>query len=493
MYTMSGAEGSHAGRSEQTRGTGAAALHRALGPLAMAWACLCLLPAWGRADLAIVLSTDFETGYYSSLALQSPYARNVDIESACPDAVARAHGDRVYILGRFGCDHVQIVDGTTGATLDQWSTGAGTNPQDIEIYTPTKAYISLYERDFLSIVNPQTGASLGTISLATFSDADGLPEAHEMVLVGDRLFVALQRLDRPGGFVASNPSFIAVIDCTTDQLIDVNPLEPGVQGIPLTGRNPFGELIYDPVRDQIVVTEVGNFGALDGGAEFVDPTTWTASGFFITESTLGGDLNTLRLWVDCTGYAIVNDASFNTKLVRFDRCAGTNLGVCLATPGFNLSDLEIYFDGTLLVTDRDLVTPGVRLFRASGCTEITTAPLAFGLPPQDIAIVHPFAPTGVPELPALAALRLLPNEPNPFNPATTLRFEALPGTPVVLEILDVRGRRLVRLWDGPVQGTAAQVVWNGRDAGGQGLPSGLYVARLRSAQGVRTRLLTLVR
>ena len=93
---------------------------------------------------------------------------------------------------------------------------------------------------------------------------------------------------------------------------DAEPLTPGLQGIRLTGRNPFGELLFDPVRQKIVVVEVGNFGVLDGGAEFIDPATLTAEGFFITETELEGDLNALRLYVDCTGYAIVTDSSFPT-------------------------------------------------------------------------------------------------------------------------------------------------------------------------------------
>ena len=56
----------------------------------------------------------------------------------------------------------------------------------------------------------------GTIDLASLADGDGLPEMSQMALVGERLFVSLQRLDRRTGFVPNGPSWLAVVDTTTD-------------------------------------------------------------------------------------------------------------------------------------------------------------------------------------------------------------------------------------------------------------------------------------
>jgi FlgD Ig-like domain len=445
------------------------------------------------ADAALVISTDYSTAYYSRLDLSPPFAHTNNIGAVCADAGARAHDGKLYVLGRLGCDHVQVIDGTTFATLDQWSTGNGTNPQDIEVVSPTKAYISLYERDYVLIVNPQTGATLGSVSLATFADADGLPEAADMALVGDRLFVALQRLDRPGGYVASNPSYVAVIDCTTDQLIDVDPQAPGVQAIVLSGRNPFSDLTLDPVRQKLYVAEAGNFGVLDGGVEFIDPVTLHAEGLFVTESALGGDLNAVRLWTDCTGYAIVNDASFRTKLVRFDRCGGTALGTSWQSAGFDLCDVEIDFERAhVLITDRDLVTPGVRIFAAGSGNQITTSPIDFGLPPCELVLVNGTPPADGP-VPARPTLTLTPNWPDPFNPSTSMRIEADGDRSVRLEIFDIAGRRVRTLWDGIVPSGGRTLQWDGRDGTGVPLPSGVYLARLVAGNEIRGDRLTLVR
>lgn len=464
-------------------------LHRPAVLLALA---VLALSAPARADQAVVLSTDFSTGYYSSLQLEPPWGHTNDIDAICPDAAVRVHGDRIYVLGRFGCDHVQVIDAGSLATLTQYSTGNGTNPQDIEIVAEDKAYVSLYETDALLILDPRDGTPQGSVSLAAFSDADGLPEATDMAVVGDKLFVCLQRLDRPGGFIAANPSWLAVIDIATNAIVDVDPGTPGLQAIVLSARNPFTELVLDPVRDKLYVGMAGDFGVLDGGVEFIDPVTLQAEGLFVTEAQLGGDLNAVRLWVDCSGYAIVNDTSFRTRLVRFDRCNGGPVTTCHESQGFDLCDLDIDRQGIVLVADRDLLQPGVRLFHATDGSALMPQPISVGLPPCELAPLAAPLPTPATP-PGPAALHLEPNHPDPFNPTTTLRVTAPPGTAVRLDILDVRGRRVRSLWAGVLASGERSLAWDGRDDAGVPAPSGVYVARLGSSLGTCRDKLTLVR
>lgn len=89
--------------------------------------------------------------------------------------------------------------------------------------------------------------------------------------------------------------------------------------------------------------------------------------------------------------------------------------------------------------------------------------------------------------------RLLPNFPNPFNPATQLRFElAQPGA-VRLAILDAAGRA-VRRFDLGLRGAGAHAVaWDGRDDRGRELASGVYFVQLRSGLQASARRVTLLR
>ncbi len=69
--------------------------------------------------------------------------------------------------------------------------------------------------------------------------------------------------------------------------------------------------------------------------------------------------------------------------------------------------------------------------------------------------------------------------PNPFNPATTISFRLDEPGAIDLEIFDARGRRVHAdaAGDLPVGEHARR--WNGRDASGRPLPSGVYLYRLR--------------
>lgn len=87
--------------------------------------------------------------------------------------------------------------------------------------------------------------------------------------------------------------------------------------------------------------------------------------------------------------------------------------------------------------------------------------------------------------------------PNPFNPTTRLVFSIapdVPAQPARLEIVDLRGRVVKVLVSEIVsQGRDYEAVWNGRDASGLPVGSGVYMARLRVGQWQATRALTLVK
>lgn len=96
-------------------------------------------------------------------------------------------------------------------------------------------------------------------------------------------------------------------------------------------------------------------------------------------------------------------------------------------------------------------------------------------------------PVGV-ETPATPRLALEPNRPNPFNPRTTLRFALGVEGPVSVVIHDVRGRVVRTLADGAVLPAGPQeMVWDGKDATGAAVASGIYLARVE-ANGFRESL-----
>ncbi|MDZ7338916.1 MAG: hypothetical protein ONB30_10280 [candidate division KSB1 bacterium] len=77
--------------------------------------------------------------------------------------------------------------------------------------------------------------------------------------------------------------------------------------------------------------------------------------------------------------------------------------------------------------------------------------------------------------------------PNPSNGAFRLVVEAEPPAPVEVVIYDVVGRQIARVAQEAIQSTRSLLVWNGVDASGLPVPSGVYwcVARTVSPDGAR--------
>lgn len=94
-------------------------------------------------------------------------------------------------------------------------------------------------------------------------------------------------------------------------------------------------------------------------------------------------------------------------------------------------------------------------------------------------------------LPAVRAV-LHPAAPNPFNPSTVLAFELPRFGPVRLDVLDARGRLVRTLSSGNHAAGRHEVSWDGRDADGRSLPSGVYFSRLVTESRTETGKLTLV-
>jgi len=115
-----------------------------------------------------------------------------------------------------------------------------------------------------------------------------------------------------------------------------------------------------------------------------------------------------------------------------------------------------------------LVEAGVDAFEILGRGAPTAAEPAIGAPP---------APTV---------------RPNPFSSRAWVRFEA-PVGPVRVTVHDLAGRVVRILEDGTRPAGAATLVWDGRDAGGHPVASGIYAVRIRTTGGTSMRKVVRIR
>jgi hypothetical protein len=77
-------------------------------------------------------------------------------------------------------------------------------------------------------------------------------------------------------------------------------------------------------------------------------------------------------------------------------------------------------------------------------------------------------------------LKMSQNYPNPFNPATQIDYSVRQSGPVQIAIFDILGHHVKTLVDDNQVAGEYTVVWDGRDATGQEVSSGLYFYTLRS-------------
>jgi flagellar hook assembly protein FlgD len=76
---------------------------------------------------------------------------------------------------------------------------------------------------------------------------------------------------------------------------------------------------------------------------------------------------------------------------------------------------------------------------------------------------------------------------------TRIRYRLPAPARVVLEVFDVHGRKVTTLLDGKEPAGEATVVWDGKDAGGAGVASGVYFCRMRTTDQTITRKMILLR
>ncbi|HEX5133397.1 MAG TPA: FlgD immunoglobulin-like domain containing protein [Candidatus Krumholzibacteria bacterium] len=447
-------------------------------------------------DYILVSTTDFSTGSTSPLNPETK-AATLNVESIHSDAVLRASGvdGLIYVVNRSGGDNIQVLDPCDGfATVHQFSTGNGSNPHDIVFYSAGKAYVSRYDMTSVLIMNPQTGATLGTINLAAFADADGLPEMDQMFLAGDYLCVLLQRLDRNNFYTPVGSGYMVVIDTATDTVVDMDAVAGGVQPVTLLRANPYSEVNLTILEGESVAyfSGTGYFGVLDGAVQSVSLANPATQAIILTDTAAGGDVLDVEIISDTIGYAIVATPSFTTILIQFNPSTGTKTGATLYAPGgYDLNDCEPYdLDGTLLLTDRKATNPGVRCFDLSTGAQVTVSPINVGLPPFDILL-----DVGVPTAAATPPVetRLGACYPNPFNPSTTIPFTLVRDGHVTLRVYDAGGRLVATLVDTTLPAGAHRAQWNGTNAVGHAVASGAYFARLETDGRTETGKLLLVK
>ncbi len=85
------------------------------------------------------------------------------------------------------------------------------------------------------------------------------------------------------------------------------------------------------------------------------------------------------------------------------------------------------------------------------------------------------------------------NYPNPFNPTTEINFQLASSANVHIAVYDMMGRQIDTLVDQNMAAGSYTATWNGRDAGGNQVASGVYLYKIVAGNFVASKVMTLLK
>ncbi|GIX42455.1 MAG: hypothetical protein KatS3mg129_2188 [Leptospiraceae bacterium] len=234
--------------------------------------------------------------------------------------------NKIYILNRLNRDTVQVLDPEFFyQTIKEFSTGNGTNPHGIAVYQ-NKAYITLYEKPYILVVDRDTGLEIKKIDISSYTDTvayftpDGIPEASGIIKFNNKIYVALQRLDRTDPyriFPVTDYSSLLEIDPENDQVINQYIFQY---------KNPISKLkIYNITgEDCIFVANAGNVGfnfATDGAIEGFCPVSNTSL-ILLNEYDVKADILDFVIIDSSSAFALIEYSDFSTSIIKFNPLNG---------------------------------------------------------------------------------------------------------------------------------------------------------------------------
>ena len=307
------------------------------------------------------------------------------------DAMARYFNGRVFIVNRLGRDGIQILDPQSAyLTVSEYSTGNASNPHDIVVTANGKGYISLYGRNNILVVHPESGAVIGSVSLAAYSDPDGYPEVSGLHAEGNRIFAAVQRLDRNDHIstwppAAGYPSLLVEIDAGSDTIV-------AAHAMPFS--NPFSKLRRVDLFGQphLLVACPSCLGynfRIDGAVIAFNLATNSFTTLY-RETAAGGDILDVVIKNDSVGYASILFQDFSTTIQRFNPTTGARTGDLFFAPNWGgyVAGMLLTDDGRLYLGDSSYTEPGVSIYDTNaGDLKMTPLPVPIGLRPTDLVYI----------------------------------------------------------------------------------------------------------
>ena len=85
------------------------------------------------------------------------------------------------------------------------------------------------------------------------------------------------------------------------------------------------------------------------------------------------------------------------------------------------------------------------------------------------------------------------NYPNPFNPSTMTDIETVEAGDLMVSVFDAKGRMVNNLVNRYLEAGRYSVKWNGKDASGRSMPTGVYFIKVQSGLDMHTQKMILMK
>jgi hypothetical protein len=393
--------------------------------------------------------------------------------------------------------------------------GAGTHVCDLPIYPdPGATEIEFDDLTSLAWVQTRDGTFNGQLfDILTCAGIGALKPTNNLSING---------LEFVGGTLYGAAIPFA---CEPSTLVRLDPLTGAVVSIGPTGAGPIAGLAYDLASATMygvtgcstagfselvtvdlatgAATSVGSTGVYLGSLEFGPTGLLYAGGsnldggniYTVDTATGAATLLGPSGFGSVTGLTQAVGQTVTVLVTRFDARA-TGDGIRLEWDVFADEDLlgfTIYrgvAGGPVRVLDGGMMAAHARSFVDDRIAGGTTYAYTLAVVRSDGSEV--LSPVVSAQAPA-HAWALHPNTPNPFNPTTRISFTLPQRERVDLSVYDVRGRHVTTLTDATLNEGTHEAVWDGTDASGRRVGSGVYFCRLASGARTLTRKMLLVK
>ena len=239
----------------------------------------------------------------------------------------------------------------------------------------------------------------------------------------------------------------------------------------------------------------GNFGESVAGVEDIDG---DGRGDFLVGAIYEGAGNTGQAYL-FSGSVSTPPASDTTRpeceIVAIDPGPPTTLRVRTRDGGSGLASITVRQDKNATVTV-PAFTPGLQtnvFVTAEKVDERKRSTVVLEVKDRagNTTVCDPVVTTVSAEVPE--AFELGANYPNPFNPTTRITFKLAEPSDLRLAVYDALGREVALLVSDRMEAGSYEVAWEGTDASGRVLPSGVYLYRMEAGAFTKSRTMTLVK